>query len=213
MEDSGPGLLKGVGEPPPVPQSGLATSRAVEARTGCLGQQSGACVSNGPWKQRDCAGSKSLLSLCAHVQASRWPSTLLSAFLRSLSLLSGGSPRTAPLASLGAPPTQIRRISFPSGRSSYPASCQCPWTGPVACTPAPRSCLSGAGPQPSGWASAQGRGRPPAAWLSDWAQPMCGLFVCSVNCQRTPAGYRALCWELGTRLWMRRAGLRDDVAR
>lgn len=93
---------------------------------------------------------------CAREQASPWPSNLLSAFLRSLSVLSGGPvPAWCPLV----PPRCSRtargrgwRIYFPAGKSqggSCTSSFHCPWTSAVACTPSrPGPASPGPRPQP-----------------------------------------------------------------
>lgn len=119
------------------------------------------------------------------------PSDRLSAFSRSLSPRSGSNPARVP-ASLGAPPPGLEHLVPIRGRLPA-ASCHCPGTSPVACTPLPGP----ASARPVGESRASEPGSP-AASLSDWAQPtynLCGLFS---ELSAAPAVHRALCWELGT---------------
>lgn len=95
------------------------------------------------WAQSHCC------PCCAHVQAFPWPSNLLSAFLRSLSLLSGSSPRTVPLASLGAPHPDLEDL-VPTREKLLPRLLPLSLDQPVGCTPTPQVLPSKGRPRPRG---------------------------------------------------------------
>lgn len=106
------------------------------------------------------------------------PSDRLGAFSRSLSPRSGSSPARVP-ASLGAPPPGLEHLVPIRGRLPA-ASCHCPGTSPVACTPLPGP----ASARPVGESRASEPGSPAASLSDSGHSPRTTCVVCSVNCQR-----------------------------